>query len=89
MIVPVKTNTGTKTLIDSYKESVPTTPLLTSKGHPRGVFESGGHHPPKGIGVNIYSARVLRRVPGNALVARPPCISRSSIFLALPQMLEI
>jgi hypothetical protein len=48
MIVPVKTNTGTKTLIDSYKESVPTIPLLTSTGHPRGVFESGGHHPPKG-----------------------------------------
>jgi hypothetical protein len=55
-------------------------PLLTSKGHPRGVFESGGHHPPKGIGVNIYSARVLRRVPGNALVARPPHSARHNIF---------
>ena len=36
MIVPVETNTGTKTLIDSLNESVPAIPLLTSPGGAQG-----------------------------------------------------
>jgi hypothetical protein len=81
MIVPVKTNTGTKTLIDSYKEFVPTFPLLTGKGRPRGVFESGGHHPPSRPLIDPCNfAGVLRRVPGNALVSRAHPRARDKIL---------
>jgi hypothetical protein len=33
MIVTAETNTGTNSLLDSYMESVPTIPLLTSTGN--------------------------------------------------------
>jgi hypothetical protein len=81
MIVPAKTNTGTKTLIDSYKESVPAIPLLTSKGHPRGVFESGGHPPPsRPLRDPCNFARVLPEGAGSTGRARPSTQTRHGIF---------
>ena len=88
MIVPVETNTGTKTLIDSYNESVPLIPLLTSPGGAQGTVKSGGHPPPSNPPRDPCNfARVLPEGAGSTGRARPPYTARQDFFPGIQQML--